>query len=83
MAAHVNIYVAGDVAAGVLANRRRCAASFLRVQCLSDVAHRSMHSSKPQTQQSTAAVFRWQERHVTDLLPWLQKPGLKLGFKRS
>jgi len=36
MAANVNIYVAGDAVAGVLANRRRRAANLMRVPCLSE-----------------------------------------------
>jgi len=35
MAANVNIYVAGDVVSGALANRRRRAANLIRVPCLS------------------------------------------------
>jgi len=36
MAANVNIYIAGDVVAGALANRRRRAANLMRVTCLSE-----------------------------------------------
>jgi len=35
MAAKVNIYVAGTVVSGALANRRRRAANLMRVLCLS------------------------------------------------
>jgi len=43
MAAHVNIYVAGDVAAGALANRRRHAANLMRVPCLSEEGDQLLH----------------------------------------
>jgi len=36
MAANVNIYVAGDVVAGALANRQRRAANLMHVPCLSE-----------------------------------------------
>jgi len=37
MAANVNIYIAGDVVAGALANRRRRAANLMRIiTCLSE-----------------------------------------------
>ena len=39
MAANVNIYIAGDVVAGALANRRRRAATFLCILCLSKEGH--------------------------------------------
>ena len=36
MAANVNIFVASDVVAGALANRRRRAENLMRVPCLSE-----------------------------------------------
>ena len=36
MTANVNIYVAGDVVVGALANPRRCAANLMHVPCLSE-----------------------------------------------
>jgi len=95
MAANVNIYVAGDVVAGALASRRRRAENLMRVTCLSrrNIAENKRVLSF--TRVKIEDIFpmeipvSMQSRKfnillsmvVTAVLPWLQKPGLKLGFK--
>ena len=47
MAANLNIYVAVDVVAGALANRRRRATNLMRVPCLSEEGdHFSLKQAK-------------------------------------
>jgi len=46
MTANVNIYVAGDVVAGALANPRRRAANSIHVPCLSEGDHLSCKQAK-------------------------------------
>jgi len=57
MAANVNIYVAGTLVSGALANRRRRAANLMRVPCLNEEGDHLLHKQAKYCWKQTCLIF--------------------------